>query len=737
MNQQIIEHGPNHHHPKVGPNGVGPEKLDPGDFYWWSMEQSRGVLGEAARSVDSPEDALKFAVGMRQERIETAQCNHYTNTARAVGAKIEEALVSTMQPDDEYTPEHSEKNDIWVAALNELYGTTAEISSSSESILRELDRSIEEITEARVYIEQLLEQAGEQTSAQFPLDDRKIKDLNLIADGFTVKEHSTELEADEPASNNNKIAKRREKARKALRAESMPHAVRLGIEYGVISYDVPSDSTADAGIDPVDREILELYSRGFYAKDIAAEKEIDRSVVDARLSQMVKNFGAKNRQHLVKRAFEEGVLTPDEPKVPHQLQGSLRFISRAEQDLISARNYIAGFGESAQQDEVATSSESAGEAEGITTENIPSRYPTLEYVLGEQSEVAGRLTNSIFKLYGDVYASMAPVLRPLNSNEQNEAELASAGVKIIDRTDERAARIGMTAQRMSMLDKLGTKSMAYAMRIMIENGMLPMRWAHPKEQIDITDSLLIEMLEFASHGGSDPNEFDSTGSISKQFGYSEKGLGTFVRRAKDMLSAEDWASMVRRAFEEGLIVPDGPLGNLQNAQQHTVEAQRHIASAGNMLSKLDADEIINYLFPPEADNLTELEMQELQRIAEGTSARDSSTIDNTTYGAIRNRRESAKSKLGAKNLTEAVAIAIRQGRIDTKNIAKKGPKPELDEETIEVFRKMAKGTPVQDAFEKKMPRPTKYSRMRKARREISANDNAHAVAILIKRGVLS
>ncbi len=743
MSHQTIENGPNHHHPKVGPNGVDSEKLSPNDFYWWSIEQAGGSLEDAVRSVDSPESALKFAVGMQQECVASAQRNHRNNSAQAIGSKIEEALVAVMQPGGEHTPEHAEKNDIWRQALNEYYGTTSEISLSAESIAERLDKTIGEIADVKNYIEKLVEQADEQTRQKFSLDDEHVEALTFMADGYTAKEHALEMEARDTDGNERPVSSRqashhRDRARKALKATTIPHAIRLGIEYGAINYDRPSEDKLDTEIDPLDRDILDLYSRGFYAQDIAKKKAVEHDIVEVRLVQMVKDFSAKNRQHLIKRAFEEGALAPDEHTVPYNLQESLRLILQTEQDLISARNHIAGFRQNTTGNEPVNPHEATEGQEGITLENISGQYSTIKYILGEQSEVAGKIIDDTFALHGEVYGSKSPILHPLSSGELKEAELASEGVRLIDRTTGTTARLGMTAQRMSMLEKIGTKSMANAVRIMIDQGMLPVQWTHPSSQVKITDPFIVKMMEFASRGGGDSEQFDSTEKIAPHLGHTSASLVKFVRQAKSALSAKDWASLTRRGFEEGVLIPSGPLGDLQNAQQQTVKAREGIASAGNILLELDADELIDYLFPPEDDGLSDIERRELQRMAQGISVKDALIRDKTTYGAIRNRREHAKHKLGAKTLTEAVAIAIEKGKIDTSSIAEDSPEAQIDKEIIDVFAELAKGALAQEiAYRKGIPRPTMYSRLQKARRMLSATDNPHAIAILLSKNILT
>ena len=66
--------------------------------------------------------------------------------------------------------------------------------------------------------------------------------------------------------------------------------------------------------------------------------------------------------------------------------------------------------------------------------------------------------------------------------------------------------------------------------------------------------------------------------------------------------------------------------------------------------------------PPGPAALTTPEIQVLRRIADGCNVREIAEERGTTPGTVKNQLSSAYRKLGARDRTQAVVLAIRGGR---------------------------------------------------------------------------
>ena len=96
-----------------------------------------------------------------------------------------------------------------------------------------------------------------------------------------------------------------------LGARNMIHAVRIGIESGIIHVNIEEGHEPDRFLlTETELSILELASQGITTKEIAMERFNARETIKGHRKAILLKLGAHSMAHAVRRGFEMGVLTP-------------------------------------------------------------------------------------------------------------------------------------------------------------------------------------------------------------------------------------------------------------------------------------------------------------------------------------------------------------------------------------------------------------------------------------------
>ncbi|HYH36229.1 MAG TPA: hypothetical protein VD706_01885 [Candidatus Saccharimonadales bacterium] len=691
-------------------SAVDPEALGPEDFYWWNMEQAGGDLVQAVQAVDTPEDSVKFVLGMEAHLLEIWS----EGSRERIPAHIRNSVYEAFQSDRAAngTDGPGEQAQWWEQAL----------AIPVLTLAAEKFRPVaEHAAGTRPHLRSLFLLAVRESQDRFNLSDANIRELELIASGATPAELAAERGVDPRV-----VSKERIYPVKKLKAGTQHHAVRLGIEHGFIKLDKVPDGSSDVVLPDGYHEILELYSRGLYEPQIA--ETVDKSIdtVSSSLHLMLDKFSANGRMHLIKRAFEEGILQPD-PQSNVHLDIGARLLGRVEQQLLRATGQLDGVidpeGYKQVLADLIDGSSSVNPAATSFSKDVRTRVAGLE----DAFRTVGGIAGDIFAGMQGAYAAVNIGSGVLNPRMQEELELAARGVDISERAGSERERNSINHARRGMRKKLGALSFPHAVRRAVETGHLSLDLPAPERKIAIANERIATALELISRGYSTQEAAEATFMSKRTF-------LTDINKARDHLQANDPTHLVARAFEERILLPEGPNTGLYVAfarlEDSVLETGQTLAYAIDALANVDPTALNRKL-----SGLTDAELHELDWTAGGRTPEEAATAEGVNRDTIYARHTHIRSKLGAHSMAHAVQLSIERGMIEV---------PENDSCMVvppgmrETLAAIANGHIANEiADEEGRARPTMYGRLTRIRQRLSALTTPQAVLRTHEEGVLS
>lgn len=677
--------------PTMRPTVVDRDALGPEDFYWWDMEQAGGDLGRAVHTVASPDEAIKFVLGMEAQLLETWNNGARVRIPGTIRNRVHEALQTNEAAGE--LDEPAGKAQWWEQALTIPVLTLA---------IEKLRPAKEEVSHSGAYLHGVFLSAVQESQAKLKLTDEHIRDLRLIAAGTPATQLASERGVDTRT-----VSKERRNAKNRLKADTQPHAVRLGIEHGFIGLDKVPDGSSDIVFTEHQQRILDLYSRGVYDAQIAETVGADAKSVDRTLQFMLEKLSANGRTNMVKRAFEEGILKPD-AQTNVQLDISSRLLDAVDQLLLHAGDEVGNV--TGSMNALRPGDYGADESEG----DMNGRLDGLRHAFGVIEGVAG-----------DVFSGMQGAYRAANIDsglltpgEQEELEGAAWGPAAFGEV--------RTRLRSSMCKKLGALTVPHAIRRAIEAGYLSIDLQAPDRKLHMDDERATVALSFVSEGYIDEEAAAANFMSQKTFLFD-------VKRAKEFLAADDRAQLMVRAFEERILLPQGPNEGLYAAfvgvEDSIQAALKTMGRTIDTLSQIDPRALSRRL-----SGLSEAELHELEQAAHGVAPEVSAVEGGVSTDTVWTRHRQLINKLGADSMAHAVQISIERGVIDVKD---KSSGIELTPVLQETLTAIANGAePEAIATEAGRTRTTIHGRMTRIREELSALTTPHAVLRAYEEGIL-
>lgn len=568
-----------------------PTDMSPQDFYWWSLEQAEGEMGIALLQLgNSADDSLKFVTGMRHELIERSTQGYSYNPSIKIRTKIAQALGPQLENEQDLsTDDQIGIIRHWGTILSDLIKagdsapvTTAERISSSLSIAKK------EIADARNLLKDLFVHYRQEQIDQFDLNSEDIEELENISRGSTLKE-----EAKARDINIRTVKKYRARLKERLGADSLPHAVRIAIESGILSLDgqLPDGPTLELDQNHIDA--LEMASRGLSAERISEAQAVDLDVVHSRLggSKEKKQGGArarleaKNRPHLIRRAFDEGVLTPDNPSPGFLIGNELFRLARLEADLKDFSVQI-GIAMPGAGPELADYQPANTEEERISQAEVNPPIDPEELLMGASdnlqiaSEFLHELTSDIVRLLSETREFAGKInFSPLEESERQALERASKGATVAGRE----GRESITKNRAKAVEKLGAVSLGEAVSIAIGDGLIQADWANDiYGPAAISDPRLIKIIELVSKGY-ESHEIASMLSSSRNVVEVQLAAGRGI-----LGGADNRIHLIRRAIEERVVPPRGASEGLHRALAVVIPIDKSTTASAKVITRLHA-----------------------------------------------------------------------------------------------------------------------------------------------------
>ncbi len=163
-------------------------------------------------------------------------------------------------------------------------------------------------------------------SLEHPLSRADAEELESISLAIPPKER-----AEKTGLDTGEIDKLRRDAVKNMGVASGPAAVRVAIVSGLIPIGSDIGYRVKPAIEDRTHLVIALMSLGLSSSAIAKEASLPKSTVAQELSEAQEELGAGNKAHLIRRAFEAGVL--EDPDVQyHQAVILSTFLEAADVD---------------------------------------------------------------------------------------------------------------------------------------------------------------------------------------------------------------------------------------------------------------------------------------------------------------------------------------------------------------------------------------------------------------------
>ncbi len=694
---------------------ASPAELAPQDFYWWSLEQAGGEIAKAVCSIESSEDALRFAQGMREEKLDRAEGSETAhNQPKAVSRKIIEILEFSAGPYSEGDPlEHFRILMKWGGALKQF--TCGEESSPelvAGGILEDLDTVLHTVEERKSYLQNLADKVKERSIAKFSLTQDDMDELELMSLGVNSKERAESLGVD-----TNKVSKHRTWViSNKLGAKSYSHAVRIALEEGIITLDGPVKDEPDIDVNPSNLKLLDLYSLGMNKDEISQELGRSTTSVNARISDYVGIFSAENRQNLVYRAIKDGAITIEKGKYFH-LNNAISHLHAVRLSLLSAR---AGF-----EMFLGRNVERTG-APAIEDQTEPGRIHDGNLRAPAEmslSELTG-MNDALLKFLKEEYSTISELHPLFDEAELQELEMESRGKMTISRNLTENERKILSGFRTGIREKLGAKNMAHAVALAISIGALSVDWARRYEEPTLPDSdPIVDVLPLIAEGR-------TREEIKKATGVTDRTLSAYKLNANNVFSTVNASSLLLKAFEKGIVVPDTTYKPLHIAAKYLNKAEINFAQALDSLSGFDTTEINRYI-----SGLSEIDISELEQAAEGKTSKERAKEEGLGRSTINRRRKQLIDALGAQNIINAVAVAIEKGILPVEPARNK---PELSDEQKDILDMLVQGSMIAEIERRKdLRRNTLALKIVDIRDMLSAETNAHAAMNAYRTGIYS
>ncbi|HEX5796760.1 MAG TPA: LuxR C-terminal-related transcriptional regulator [Candidatus Saccharimonadales bacterium] len=564
-----------------------PANLSPIDFYWWNMEQ--GSLEKAVCSLESYEDCLKFAEGMREEVVERSGGDYYYNPAITVRKQIVKALAGALEAetDTDYGTQ-TELIKRWGIVMSDLIAAGEEATTpTGERIASNLNLAAKEIADAGSLLQTLLKHSDEATRRRFDLTQEDVDMLESISRGDSLKQQSAALEL--PMRT---IKRQRTRVKDKLGADSLSHAVCIAIENGIIALDNPVPEEPELELNPKHLEALKLAAAGHSAEEIGRIQDVSIEVVNSRLGgTKQKNQGgakarldAKNRPHLIRKAFEAGILTPQNPGPSFMVRDTLGRLPGlgAQFNLIRSQS-SASLPES-------TMTGIFMELAGHVPEHSPDLMGTIEHVEPDEllsgvkdnfavaKQALHRITKDISRILTDIGDFTQRLdFSPFSPNEQEELEQASLGAEAKNRP-----HVGIIQKsRTNIVRRTGATGLVEAVSISIGDEHLPVDWSEDiYSKPVINDPILVRIIALISQGFGTPE-------IAEIMSSSKNPTEVKVRTAKETVGATNRVHLVRRAIEERVIPPGGSNEELHRALATAAGTELKVAKISEALSGIN------------------------------------------------------------------------------------------------------------------------------------------------------
>lgn len=692
---------------------VEPQELSPVDSYWWSMEQADGEIETAVDSIGSTEEAIRFTLGLHQDLFERSKNGTQTKVPGMVRKKISGALADDDTSKTDPLSELEKARSWEIAMTLSSLGVTMEKASSM----------VGQISETRRHVEGLFELALEDTKDRLMIDEDNIEELELISQGQNSAERGIEL-----GISSKEASYLRTVAAKRMRADSMPHSIRLAIEHGLIPLEEPTPSEPGISLNAKDTKILELFSRGMYETAIAKQIGVKPPAVGVRLHQMIDKFSANSRNHMIRRAFEEGVLTPD-PQANVHLSDAACLLGQLERHLKGVTGQFRQFIISEVGEDIFKLAQD---------EPLPIIRPVTGFTnglrqrinnLSDVSDSINSIINGAFSGLGRIYSAGSDELSPLSSKEQAEIELSSQGHSIHERTDSSPEKAASSHIRSTTFNKLGALNINHAIRRAIELGTLPLSLSRPRRKITLGGQQTVDILDRISRG-------QGNTEIAGDLGFKSKfKVGRALSEAKSALSSSNTAQAVFRSFEERILLPDSKdtrfFEMLTELEDAGLAASNILARAKEALFKVNP-----FLFNRILLGMTQLEFIELQAAADGATVTGRAVEEKISRKSMDSRRHNLIIRLGANTTSHAVKLAIEKGLLEI-NTENGKAKPQLSDVQSEIFLAIANGALATSvAEERKVSETTVYTRLKEIRELLSAETTPEAVKNAFIKGLL-